>query len=147
LGTINLSDILLTPLSKIETTGGDKVQHAMKQFDPGYQGFGEAYFSSVSYGAIRAWKRHTKMVMNLIVPIGSVRFVFCLDAKVKSNKFRIEDIGHDSYARITVPPGIWFGFKGLSESKSLVLNIANIPHDPIEVERIEPHEINYIWSE
>ena len=30
---------------------------------------------------------------------------------------------------------IWFGFKGLSSSTSYILNISDINHDPLEVER------------
>lgn len=59
--------------------------------------------------------------MNDIVPVGTVRFVFCVDGV---QDFRIEDIGDDRYARITVPPGIWFGFQGKADPKSLVLNWA-----------------------
>ena len=44
-------------------------------------------------------------------------------------------IGEENYSRITVPPMIWFGFKGLSSNKSYVLNISNELHDPKEVER------------
>ena len=83
------------------------------------------------------------MTMNLAVPVGSVRFVFCLEG---SNEFRMEEIGSDHYARITVPPGIWFGFQGLAAPQSLVLNIASIPHDPNEVERRGLSEINYAWN-
>ena len=70
-----LADILVSPLQQIETVGGD-VWHTMKQTDVGYAGFGEAYFSWVASGAIKAWKRHTQMTMNLVVPVGQVRFVF-----------------------------------------------------------------------
>lgn len=139
---MSLADISLTPLSRIVTGGGD-VLHAMKQNDAGYAGFGEAYFSWVAAGAVKGWKRHTRMTMNVVVPVGSVRFVFHLDG---SDQFRVEDIGVDRYARITVPPGIWFSFQGLSEPQSLVLNIASIPHDPNEVERLALSDINYDWS-
>ena len=44
-------------------------------------------------------------------------------------------IGEDNYSRITVPPKIWFGFKGLSSRTSYILNISNLSHDPSEVER------------
>jgi len=142
---MKLSDILLSPLSKIETIGGD-VLHAMKQGDVGYAGFGEAYFSLVSQGAVKAWKRHTRMTLNLVVPVGQVRFVFYLVDSVGVEEFRVEEIGENCYARITVPPGIWFGFKGLSTPQSLVLNIASIPHDPNEVERLLVSNINYIWK-
>ena len=49
---MKLTDILVTPLSRIDTTDGD-VLHAMKQKDAGYDGFGEAYFSWVFAGAIK----------------------------------------------------------------------------------------------
>ncbi len=139
---MNLADIMLTPLARIETAGGD-VLHAMKQSDAGYADFGEAYFSWVSVGYVKAWKRHTRMTMNVVVPVGQVRFVFCLDGV---DEFRVEEIGVDRYARITVPPGIWFGFQGLATPQSLVLNIASIPHDPNEVERLSLSDVKYGWN-
>lgn len=142
MGAMTLDDVVLTPLARIETAGGD-VLHAMKQSDAGYAGFGEAYFSWVAQGSVKAWKRHTRMTMNLIVPLGKVRFVFHLDG---GDEFRVEEIGVDRYVRITVPPGIWFGFQGLAVPQSLVLNIASIPHDPKEVERRTLIEITYGWN-
>jgi dTDP-4-dehydrorhamnose 3,5-epimerase len=145
MGAMKLADILVTPLRQIETAGGD-VLHAMKQTDAGYTGFGEAYFSWVSAGVIKAWKRHTQMTMNVVVPVGQVRFVFrCVNAD-GADDFRVEDIGTNRYARITVPPDIWFGFQGLHAHQSLVLNIASIPHDPNEVERLALTDINYDWD-
>lgn len=143
MGSVNLNDILLTPLNQIEVKGGD-VSHALKESSVGYRGFGEAYFSSVEKGAIKAWKLHKKMHMNLIVPVGVVRFVFCLNNKLK-NDFRIEEIGSLNYSRITVPPGIWFGFMGLAEQKSLILNITNIEHDQNEVEKLNADLIDFDW--
>ena len=142
---MNLADILLTPLRRIETNGGD-VLHIMNSNDMGYADFGEAYFSWVSAGTVKAWKRHTRMTMNLVVPVGQVRFVFRMINPGGADQFRVEEIGVDRYARVTVPPGIWFGFKGLHTHQSLVLNIASIPHDPNEVERLALADINYIWS-
>lgn len=139
---MKLDDIHITALQRFETAGGD-VLHAMKQNDVGFAGFGEAYFSWVNPGAVKAWKRHTKMTMNLLVPVGRVRFVFRLD---EVSDFRVEEVGIDRYERITVPPGIWFGFQGLAESNSLVLNIASIAHDPNEVERLPLQDFNYGWN-
>jgi dTDP-4-dehydrorhamnose 3,5-epimerase len=142
---MSLTDILLTPLSRIETIGGD-VLHAMKQSDVGYAGFGEAYFSWVSAGAIKAWKRHTRMTMNLLVPLGQVRFVFRLVNTERGEEFRVEEIGTERYSRITVPPGIWFGFQGIAAPQNLVLNIASIPHDPNEVERLTLSDVKFDWN-
>jgi dTDP-4-dehydrorhamnose 3,5-epimerase len=140
-----LNNIKITPLDRVEILGGD-VLHAMKSSDIGYAGFGEAYFSFINYGSIKAWKRHTRMVMNLVVPVGRVKFVFHMPENQLTNSFRVVEIRKDNYSRITVPPGIWFGFQGLEKSQSLVLNISDITHDPNEVERKTINEIAYDWN-
>ncbi len=142
---MKLEDIVVTPLRRVETAGGD-VLHALKQTDAGFVAFGEAYFSLITAESVKAWKRHTRMTMNLVVPKGKVRFVFREISVDGSDKFRVEDIGEDCYARITVPPGIWFGFQGLADPQSLILNIASIPHDPDEVERLALSDIHYAWE-
>jgi len=142
MGTIKLENILITPLKRIDVLGGD-VLHAMKATDPGFCGYGEAYFSIVTQGAIKAWKMHQKMTLNLLVPYGEVRFVFNLP---DSKYYRTETIGITNYVRLTVPPGIWFGFQGIASPYSLILNIADIAHDPNEVSRRALEEINFNWN-
>jgi dTDP-4-dehydrorhamnose 3,5-epimerase len=41
---------------------------------------------------------------------------------------------------------IWMGFQGLSSNGSMLLNIANIVHDPEEVDRKDINEIEFDWS-
>jgi dTDP-4-dehydrorhamnose 3,5-epimerase len=142
---MKLEDITLTPLNRIKTLGGD-VMHGMRNTDPGFAGFGEAYFSLVSAGAVKGWKRHTKMTMNLLVPFGRVKFVFRIAGVNNLDMFRVEEVGLDRYMRITVPPGIWFGFQGVFPGESIVLNIASIAHDPAEVERLIISDVDYSWS-
>jgi len=136
MGSIINNKIIVTPLKQIHVEGGN-VFHALKNMDNGYHGFGEAYFSWIEQGSIKAWKRHLRMTMNLIVPVGNVQFVFITE---EGNLLVREIIGENNYVRITVPPGIWFGFKGEYAPKSLVLNLASITHDPDEVERL-PKEV------
>tara|TARA_B100001250_G_C19610606_1_gene704774 strand:+ start:436 stop:864 length:429 start_codon:yes stop_codon:yes gene_type:complete len=138
-----ISDIKIFTLSKIEVEGG-KVLHAIKNDDEGFKGLGEVYFSFIESGAVKAWKLHKEMTLNLVVPLGMVRFVFC--DPIKPNDFRVEDIGEDNYVRLNVPPNIWFGFQGISDMKSLITNIANIKHDPEEVERKELKDFSYKWG-
>ena len=144
-----INGVTTTPLSIINIKGGD-VLHAMKKSDHGYSGFGEAYFSTIEPKAIKGWKRHTQMVLNLVVPIGSVRFILYDDRENQNNINKFQEVIlsiADGYARLTVPPMIWVGFQGLARQTSLVLNIANIEHSPDEIERKELDEIEFIWSE
>ena len=69
----SLTGVELTKLKKISHPKGD-IFHALKSSENSFSGFGEAYFSSVNGEEIKGWKKHTQMVMNLIVPVGTVMF-------------------------------------------------------------------------
>ena len=118
-----------------------KILHMLRNDDKNFIRFGEIYFSEIYFGKIKGWKRHLKMNMNLIVPEGLVKFVF-YDAKL--NNFEEYEIGIKNYFRISVPPGLWFAFKGL-EKRNLVMNIADIEHDPNESENKKLLDIGYSW--
>ena len=143
MGEVSLSEIILTPLKRINTVGGD-VMHALKNSEKQFNGFGEVYFSWIEAGAIKAWKCHQKMTLNLVVPLGDICFVFLMNNQ--HGHFRKEIIGESNYARLTVPPGIWFGFKGINKNQSLLMNLADMPHDPDEVLRKKTYEITHDWS-
>ena len=140
-----IKDVLITKLDVIDTPGGN-VMHAMKESSIGYSGFGEACFSKVNQRAVKAWKRHKEMTLNLMVPLGEVRFVLFDDREVLSPQFQEIIISKNNYCRLTIPPMIWMGFQGLSDGESMLLNIADIEHDPDEVDRKEIEKINYNWS-
>ena len=140
---LDVSEIILTDLKKIDTNGGN-VLHYLKSTDEGFNQFGEVYFSWINKNAIKAWKKHTKMTLNLVVPFGKVKFVF--HNPKKPNVFREEIIGEDNYKRLTVPPGIWFGFHGISHESSLVANVSDILHDENEILRVEQNYFSFIWS-
>ncbi|MDC0430007.1 WxcM-like domain-containing protein [Candidatus Thioglobus sp.] len=140
-----IKDVVITHLDVIDTPGGN-VLHAMKESSAGYSGFGEAYFSQVDKGAVKAWKRHKKMILNLVAPVGAIKFVLFDDRDVSNIQFQEIIISSDNYCRLTVPPMIWMGFQGLSVGESLLLNIANIEHDTNETDRLEIDKINYDWS-
>ena len=118
------------------------VYHALKKSDSEFEGFGEAYFSSIHHKEIKAWKKHRIMKMNLIVPVGEVKFVFMN----QKNQFLELITGEDNYGRITVDPDIWFGFQGISKKTSLILNISNIIHSPDEADKVDMLDIKYNWN-
>ena len=71
---IAIHDVIVSPLKKINNSKGD-LYHIMRNFDEGYNGFGEVYISTINYLQIKAWKRHKKMISNIVVPIGQVKFI------------------------------------------------------------------------
>ena len=140
-----IKGVVLTSLDIIDLVGGN-VFHIMKKSSPGYQSFGEAYFSQINQGVIKAWKRHKIMTLNLVVPVGSIKFVLFDDRDESNAIFQELIISRDNYIRLTVPPNIWVGFQGLANKESMLLNISNIEHDYKEADRLDVDEINYDWS-
>ena len=136
----NKEKISIVIQKRINVEGGD-VLHVLKSDEKQFAGFQEAYFSTIKYNYIKAWKRHMKMTMNLIVPIGKVQFIFYSHS---GELIKNVIIGEENFCRITVPPEIWFGFKGLSENDSYILNISNIKHNPNEIERESINKFPFI---
>ena len=90
--------------------------------------------------AIKGWKKHTTMIMNLVVPAGNVRFVFIM--MILS---LLLPLSPSSYGRLTVQPNVWFAFQSLSEDQSIVLNLANIVHDPSESLTMPLSSLDFSW--
>ena len=141
-----IEGVLLTPLKQINHLKGD-VYHAMKCVDPGYISFGEAYFSSILCGLVKAWKCHLRMTLNLVCMVGKIHFIL-YDGRENSSTYgefmevTLSPENPKLYRRITIPPGVWMAFVGIDEGKSMLLNVADIPHDPAEQVNIPMEESN-----
>jgi len=133
-----MDGVVLTPLKQIFNPKGD-IFHAMKKSDSGFDGFGEAYFSTINRGDIKGWKKHTKMTLNLVVVSGEIEFVV-----YNGEEFFSVKLSHNNYQRLTVRPNLWMAFRGIGEN-NMLLNIANIEHDPNEAENRDLESIIYEW--
>jgi dTDP-4-dehydrorhamnose 3,5-epimerase len=141
--------VFLTPLKIIPGESGD-VLHGMKASDPTFRSFGEAYFSTVKRGIRKGWKKHLRMELNLVVPVGEIGFVLYDDRQDSDtcNEFFEVRLSRENYQRLTVPPGIWMAFYGISPNENMLLNLASIQHDPAEAENLplENERIRYSWK-
>jgi dTDP-4-dehydrorhamnose 3,5-epimerase len=141
--------VQVQPLRQIADERG-KIMHMLRCDAPHFARFGEIYFSCVWPGAIKAWHLHKAMTLNYAVPVGHIKFVLH-DARPDSparGKTVEYFLGESNYCLVTVPPGVWNGFKGLGDKMALVANCATLPHDPGEIVRCEPLNgpIPYDWS-
>jgi dTDP-4-dehydrorhamnose 3,5-epimerase len=139
----------IRPLVTIPDERG-AVMHMLRADAPHFQQFGEIYFSLVNPGRVKGWHRHRRMVSNYAVPVGRVRIAI-YDARVGSpTNGRVLEIesGPAAYSLITIPPGTWSGFLGLGAGPSIVANCATLPHDPDEVDTMQPEDaaIPYRWE-
>lgn len=133
-----MDGIKLTPLLQIHNPKGD-IFHAMKKSDNGFDGFGEAYFASIEKGKIKGWKKHTKMTLNLIVPIGTIEFIVYDENK---KEFFSITLSKNNYQRLTIKPNLWLSFRGIDQ-ENMLLNLANLEHDANEALNIDLSDIKY----
>ncbi|MBT7555515.1 dTDP-4-dehydrorhamnose 3,5-epimerase [Candidatus Woesearchaeota archaeon] len=134
-----MDGVTLTPLKQITHPKGD-VFHAMKASDESFFGFGEAYFSTINKSDIKGWKKHTEMTLNLVVVTGEVELVV-----YDGTDFFSAKLSKDNYQRLTIEPGLWVAFRGLSD-ENMLLNIASIEHDPSESENVDLGDFNFKWD-
>lgn len=144
-----IDGVIIEKLTQIKDARG-KVMHMLRTDSPLFSKFGEIYFSVVNPDAVKAWKMHHEMTQNLAVPIGKIRLAI-YDPREGSKTFgkvNIIECGEDEYCLVRIPPRVWYGFKGIANSVSLIANCADMVHDPSEVSRLEPDtmDIHYAWK-
>ena len=144
-----IAGVRVTPLKQIADARG-KVMHMLRCDDPHFDRFGEIYFSIVYPGIIKGWHLHTKMTLNYAVVSGMIQLALYDARKGSPTEKEIQEIftGEDHYCLVTIPPGIWNGFKGIGLHSAIVANCATTPHDPAEIQRMDPlaKEIPYDWE-
>ena len=144
-----IDGVKITPLRQILDERG-KVMHMLRSDATGFQGFGEIYFSCVYPDAIKGWHLHLRMTLNYVVPHGNIKFVLYDDRDGSPTRGEVQEVflGPDNYCLVTVPPLVWNGFKGIGSEMAIVANCASIPHDPDEIERLDPFDpaIPYNWE-
>ncbi len=144
-----IDGVLIHPLRQISDERG-KILHMLKSTDPHFEQFGEIYFSMVYPGIVKGWHRHSRMTLNYAGVIGMIKLVLYDDRPNSPTRSQFQEIfiGESNYCLVKIPPMVWNGFKGIGTTPAIVANCATIPHDPAEMERLDPHSdrIPYNWD-
>jgi dTDP-4-dehydrorhamnose 3,5-epimerase len=144
-----IDGVRVYPLAQIPDERG-KVMRMLRADDPHFERFGEIYFSVVYPGVVKGWHRHRRMGLNYAVPRGMVKLALYDDRPRSPTRGTVQEffIGEDNYVLVRIPPGVWNGFKGIGVEPAVVANCATEPHDPGEIERLDPFggQIPYDWA-
>ena len=146
----HIDGVTITELRQIGDERG-AVLHMMRCDAPEFVRFGECYFSEIVPGAVKAWKRHRAQSQNLVVPVGRIRLVI-YDGREQSasrGQTMVLEMGRpDAYLRVGIPKGLWYGFACISATPALLVNCADLPHDPSdnEMRPVDDPEIPYAWA-
>ena len=136
-------------MNKIADERG-KIMHMLRADAPHFQRFGEIYFSTIYPGVIKGWHLHKEQTLNYAVITGMIKLVLFDDREASPTRGEVMElfIGETNYQLVTVPPMVWNGFKGVGIQEAIVANCATQPHDPQEIQRLDPFtdKIPYQWD-
>ena len=145
---ITIQGVLIDKINQINNPKGS-VFKMIKKNSLGYKKFGECYFSEIYSGSIKGWKIHSKQTQNLTVPIGKLKLVLIDLRKSSNTHMNILEIligRPENFFRITIPPGIAYGFKCTSEITALIVNFTDTEFDAQENQTIPLDDINIPYS-
>jgi dTDP-4-dehydrorhamnose 3,5-epimerase len=144
-----IDGVLVHPLRQIPDERG-KIMHMLRCDDPHFEQFGEIYFSVVYPSVIKGWHIHKRMTLNYACIVGMIKLVLYDDREGSPTRGELQQlfIGEANYALVSVPFGVWNGFKGVGTVPAIVANCSTIPHDPLEIERLDPFDprIPFDWA-
>ena len=144
-----IDGVKVVPLRRIPDERGT-VMHMLRSTDPHFTQFGEIYFSTVYKDVVKGWHRHQQMTLNYACVSGRVKLAMYDDRPESPTQGALAEVflGPDEYSLVIIPPGIWNGFKGMSDPHAIMANCATHPHNPAGSERLDPfnNQIPYDWG-
>ena len=143
-----IEGVQFVPLARIPDERGT-ILHMLRATDPHFIAFGEIYFTTVYRDVVKGWHRHRDMTLNYACIDGRIKLVLYDERDVSPSRGTLIEkfLGPDDYALVVIPPGVWTGFKGMTDS-AIVANCATHPHEPSLTERLDPFSdrIPYDWA-
>lgn len=129
-----------------------RLMEILRSDDELYEKFGQVYVTAAYPGVVKAWHYHREQTDHLICISGMMKIVL-YDAREGSPTFgEVNEFfcGIHNPLLVKVPKGIYHGFKCISETEALVINIPDQLYDynsPDEF-RVDPHknDIPYDWA-
>ena len=120
------------------------------------QEFGQAYVTTVLPGVVKAWHRHAHQRDRMVGLVGQTLLVL-LDGRPDSPTRGVvveAMLGPRHHVLVSIPAGVWHGFKNVGDGESMVLNLPDRAYDAAapDEQRGAPHEAPapglpvYDWS-
>ncbi len=146
-----IEGVRVKPLRMIPDERG-RLMELLRADDEIFIKFGQVYMTTVYPGVVKAWHYHKKQYDNFVAIRGMIKLVL-YDAREDSptrgeiNEFFIGDWNPQL---VQIPPGVYHGFKCISETEAIVINIPTEVYNYAQPDeyRLDPHKggIPYDWA-
>lgn len=146
-----IQDVSLKKLRVIPDERG-RLMEIMRRDEPEFKEFGQVYMTTNYPGVVKAWHYHKLQWDNVACVKGMIKIVLYDLREGSPTKGELNEffIGEYNPALIVIPPGVYHGWKCVSETESLVINIPSEPYDPECPDEFrlpyDTEEIPYNWD-
>jgi dTDP-4-dehydrorhamnose 3,5-epimerase len=138
-----LHDLKIIPLhSHCDARG--RVMEILRRDDPHFHGFGQAYFSTIYPGVVKAWHAHLKQHDAMTAIKGMCRIGLFDDRPNSPTQGQAQEVvtGEFHPLLLIIPPGVFHGFKAIGTAETLLVNLPSEPYNPQE-----PDELRRPWND
>ena len=146
-----IDGVIVHPLKVIPDERG-RLMEIVRADDPFFRGCGQVYLTTVYPGVVKAWHYHAHQTDCFTCVKGMVKVALYDDREGSRTRGTVNEIymGEHNACLVIVPPGVYHGWKCISESEAYLVNVPSEPYnrsDPDEY-RTDPHKggIPYDWS-
>lgn len=146
-----IHDVKTKQLKMIPDERG-RLMEILRYDDAIFQKFGQAYVTFVYPGVVKAWHYHKIQTDHFVCLKGMIKLVMFDNRHGSPTKGEVNQffIGEHNNLLVSIPPNIHHGFKGISETEAMVLNIPTESYNPKEPDeyRLDAHDasIPYEWE-
>lgn len=130
-----------------------RLMEILRSDDDIFTGFGQVYMTTALPGVLKAWHFHKKQTDSFTCIRGRMRLGL-YDGRQASPTFgNVEEytISLEEPLLVQIPPGVYHGFKCVSEEEAFVINTVTVPYDPENPDeyRVDPFDgsIPFDWGE
>lgn len=127
-----------------------RVMEMLRSDDPFFKKFGYVYLTTAYPGVVKGWHYHKKQTDHFVVVKGMMKVVLFDDRPDSPSRGEVNEffMGIDNPILLQIPPGVYHGFKCVSEEEAMVINIPDHLYDPQDEYRVDPHDndIPYDWT-
>ena len=129
-----------------------RLMEILRSDDDLFEKFGQVYMTTNNPGVVKAWHYHKSQIDLVACIKGMIKLVLYDDREGSTTRGRLNElfIGEHNPVLVRIPAGVWHGWKGISRTESLTLNV---PTEVYEYENpdefrlpFDSNQIPYDWD-
>ncbi len=129
-----------------------RLMEVLRNDDELYETFGQVYMTTTYPGVIKGWHLHKLQTDNIVCLKGMLKLVLFDSREGSSTKGELNEffIGEHNPTLVQVPTDVYHGWKCISESEAIVINIPTHTYNYKEPDEYRlpynTEQIGYDWS-